>query len=365
MENLKRKVCIVCTSLDCGGAERASATQSVIFHNLGFDVSIVTVKSGVAYHYEGAYFNLGALKNESDSSLGRIKRLLAFKKFLDRNRFDFIVDNRARNQAYREFIITKFIYNLPTIYVIHSFEASLAFTKYTWLNKFLYQNKQMVCVSKTGAEKFKKLYKLKQITTIYNAFDFHKIQEQSNEESDDLNIGDYIIFYGRIHNESKNLKLLLEAYKISKLKKNNIKLLILGDGPDLNLIKSYSKELLLSDEVISKAFSKNPFPYVKQAKFLVLTSRSEGFAMVIPESFSLGVPVLSVDCEAGPKEIIKNGFNGLLVENFNKEALAEGMNRFIEDSETHTTCKENALKSINKFSINEISNEWKSLFLKI
>ncbi|PKQ43551.1 glycosyltransferase [Confluentibacter flavum] len=350
--------------MDYGGAERASATQSIIFHKLGFEVCIVTVNSGVAYSHKGTHFNLGVLKNDKDSAFGRIRRLITFKKFLNKNRFDFIVDNRPRNQAYREFIITKFIYNFPTIYVIHSFEESLAFTKYKWLNTFLYKNKAMVCVSKIGADKFKNLYRLNQMTTIYNAFDFDEISKQSNEENK-LNIGDYIIFYGRIHDKSKNLKLLLDAYKISRLNERQIKLLILGDGPDLDLIQSYSSQLHLHNDVIFKAFVKNPFPYVKQAKFLVLTSRSEGFAMVIPESLSLRVPVLSVDCEAGPKEIITNGYNGLLVENFNKEALAKGMNRFIEDSDIHDFCKENAVKSIYKFSLDDISNDWKNLFFKV
>lgn len=365
MKKTKGKICIVCTSLDSGGAERASATQSVIFDSLGFEVYVVTVNSGVAYQFKGTLFDIGAQKKEKDNSLERFKRLLIFKKFLDKNKFDLIVDNRPRNQAYREFIVTKLIYNIPTIYVIHSFEESLAFTKYSWLNKFLYQNRVMVCVSNAGTEKFKNLYNLKNIHTIYNAFDFNKIEEYSRKEIKHLKIDDYIVFYGRVHDKSKNLKLLLEAYKMSKLKEKNIKMLILGDGPDLNLIQSYSNQLGLNHSVVFKAFTKNPFPFVKNARFLVLTSRSEGFAMVIPEALSLGVPVVSVNCNAGPVEIISNEYNGLLVDNFNPKALAKALDRFVEDKKIYNKCKGNAMLSVKKFSLELITKQWVDLLSKI
>lgn len=364
MTQTKKKICIVVTSLNFGGAERSSATQSVIFSRLGYEVCIVTVQSGVAYKYSGSIFNLGDLKEKKDTFIGRIQRLIKFKRFLKEENFDFIIDNRSRVQAYREFIVSRFIYKTPTIYVIHSFEKSVAFTPYKWLNKLLYRSEIMVSVSKTGMQKFKDLYKLRNSKTIYNAFNFKDIIDQSRLIVDDLSLGKYIIFYGRIHNQSKNLTLLLEAYKSSNLLQQDIKMLILGDGEDLNLIKEYSSHLNLDDGIVFKGFVKNPFPYVKDALFSVLSSRSEGFAMTLPESLCLETPVISVDCKAGPKEIITNHFNGILVENYNAKELGKAMDIFVSNKKLYKKCKANAKQSVEKFSIERIAKDWKKVLNK-
>jgi glycosyltransferase involved in cell wall biosynthesis len=72
-------------------------------------------------------------------------------------------------------------------------------------------------------------------------------------------------------------------------------------------------------------FNSNPFDIVQNARFTVLTSHYEGFPMSIVESQALGTPVVAVDCNSGPREIVIDEYNGLLVENYNAINLAAAL----------------------------------------
>jgi len=360
-----KKICIVASSLGKGGAERSSALLSIMLSDLGYEIYIVTVLDNIEYSYKGKLFNLGAFKKQNDNFFGRIGRLKKFKNFIKTNQIDLIIDNRSRVQTYREIILSKIIYAVPTIYVIHNFNTEKAFTKYKWINKWLYKNEYMTAVSKAATGKFKNSYELNQIRTIHNGFDFEDIKSLSNVETK-LEIPEkFILFFGRIDDHHKNLKLLIEAYKLSELSKNNYKLLILGDGPDLEEVKAYARGQNIDLSIIFKGHILNPYVYVKRAKFTVLTSRFEGFPMVIPESLSLGTPVISVDCQSGPSEVIINKYNGLLVENYNPQELANAFNSFILDEDLYRMCSRNAAKSIDDFSMEAISASWENMINQI
>tara|TARA_R110002012_G_scaffold17930_4_gene66662 strand:- start:32799 stop:33917 length:1119 start_codon:yes stop_codon:yes gene_type:complete len=366
LQSNNKKICLVVSSLGKGGSQHAAALQSNLLDKLGYDVHIVTIFPDVFYTYSGTLFNLGLYKSAKNSSLNRVSRLFKFRSYLKTHNFDVIIDHRSRVQWYREFIISKFIYNAPTVYVIHSFEKSIMFPKQDWLSRYLYKNEMMIGVSKAITNHFKVKYNLKHIETIHNAFNFQDIQKRASEPIDETFLNtNFILFYGRLDNTSKNLKLLFEAYKKSDLAMHHFKLLILGSGSDKEILSDYVNALSLENDVVFKPQTNNPYVYVKQAKFTVLTSHYEGFPLVLPESLSLETPVISVDCKSGPNEIIQHKHNGLLVENYNVNELAEAMNSFIFDESLYQHCKLHAKQSVEKFSMENISNDWKKLIENI
>lgn len=101
------------------------------------------------------------------------------------------------------------------------------------------------------------------------------------------------------------------------------------------------------------------------SSIFVLSSRFEGFGMVIIEAMACGLPVVAFDCPWGPQSIIKNGEDGLLVENGDIHALAEGMVRLMSDEGLCRAMSASGLKNVRRFGIERIADQWRQLFEEI
>ena len=99
-----------------------------------------------------------------------------------------------------------------------------------------------------------------------------------------------------------------------------------------------------------------------ESSICVVSSRYEGFSMAIVEAMACGLPVVSFDCPWGPRSIIKNGVDGILVENGNPSALAEGIVSFIRDDNRRKAMADAAHRNVKRFSIDQIALQWKRLF---
>jgi glycosyltransferase involved in cell wall biosynthesis len=242
--------------------------------------------------------------------------------------------------------------------MIHSSNLEMYLPKSVFWAKYLYgKAAKLVFVSQEIEEKVKSNYGFINTKTIYNPVIFPEIQFEKP-------IGipqNYLLFFGRIEDKIKNLTLLIEAFELSKLQENNVHLLIIGDGSDKEMILNTIKNKNLSNFVHLLPFQKNIVPYIQNARCTALTSYFEGFPMSLVESLSAGTPIISVDCETGPREIIQNNINGLLVENHKPKALAEAMNTMATDENLFQTCKNNAKKSVEHLSLTIIEQDWQNL----
>ena len=93
-----------------------------------------------------------------------------------------------------------------------------------------------------------------------------------------------------------------------------------------------------------------------------MSSRYEGFPLVIMEAMSCGVPCVSFDCPFGPRNIIKDGEDGILVDYLNTEVLADSICKIIEDDSFRKRLGTNAKKNIQRFSQDAIMQQWQELF---
>lgn len=118
------------------------------------------------------------------------------------------------------------------------------------------------------------------------------------------------LYVGRLTDDHKNITFMLNG--LSKLKNKEWSLKIIGTGKDENKLKNLANKLKISDRIEWLGFKKDPYSEIDYVTALLLTSRWEGFPMVLVEANQRGIPVISSDCKSGPKDIIIPGINGYL-----------------------------------------------------
>ena len=93
----------------------------------------------------------------------------------------------------------------------------------------------------------------------------------------------------------------------------------------------------------------------------VFSSRFEGFGMVLIEAMACGLPVVSFDCPCGPKDIVSDGEDGLLVENGNVEALADALSRLMDDDALRLSMSKAGRRNVQRFSMEQVAEQWRAL----
>ena len=188
--------------------------------------------------------------------------------------------------------------------------------------------------------------------TIYNPFDYKKIKEKAKDYSElskeekELIKKPYICSVGRINEGQKDFSTLINSYKKivdeNKIEEN---LIIVGDGPDLELLEKYVKKIELEKRIFFLGRKNNPYVWLDNCKLFVLSTKFEGFGLVLTESMLLNKKVISSNCLVGPKEILENGKYGKLFEIGNVEELSEKILIALGEEEKET--EEYVIKKFN------------------
>lgn len=139
------------------------------------------------------------------------------------------------------------------------------------------------------------------------------------------------------------------------------KLRIVGSG-ELNddLINTIQRHNLSSSVTIVKP-TKNIMSEYFNASIFLLTSRFEGFGMVLIEAMECGLPCVSFDCPSGPPEIITNGLNGFLIRSFDLVAYSNKVKLLIQDPELRNFMAIQAKSSASQYSEKVIFDHWEKL----
>ncbi len=161
------------------------------------------------------------------------------------------------------------------------------------------------------------------ISVIYNGVVGSGFAEKSSAPLDHpwFSAGKPVIVAAGRFVAQKDFASLIQAFAIVA-RQRDVHLILLGDGPLRADLEALAQSLGVADRIDMPGFRANPLPYFRRAAVVVLSSRYEGFAMVLAEALACGSPVVSTECPHGPAEILDHGQYGRLTPVADPDALA-------------------------------------------
>lgn len=202
------------------------------------------------------------------------------------------------------------------------------------------------------------------LVTIHNGIDVERVRrlsvEQIAPEHEAIFEKQTIVAVGRL-DVQKGYDILIRAH--ARLRQHvDCNLVIIGDGPEGDALRLYAKEHTVADSVHFLGFQKNPFRYMRRASVYAMSSRFEGFALVLVEAMTCGAPVVSVACPSGPSEVLDDGKYGLLVETENPDAIALALKQVLTDAAMRERLSALSRERCAAFDISALTREWTALF---
>ena len=162
----------------------------------------------------------------------------------------------------------------------------------------------------------------------------------------------------------KGFDLLIKSWKIVNRLHPEWILNIYGAG-ERDKYEQIAKEEQLTNSIIFHGVSDDIISKYLNSSIYVLSSRFEGFGLVLAEAMSIGLPCVSFACPCGPKDIIRNGEDGILCENGNIQELANGICKLIEDEQLRKEMGRKAAINIQRYNLDNIMQQWDNLFKEL
>lgn len=355
---MRKKVCFVSGAISrSGGTERVGTLIANELCRRGYEVCILSFwNHGEPYYEIDKKIEVSYLLELKEGKLYRsyIYPIIKLRKFIVENNIDILIDIDTTLTIFSGFA------RLGTKCKLISWEHFNYWTMKKDKNRVLakkivkiFSDKLVVLTNQDLREHIEKMnFKENKIIRIYNPSPFEIYHEYTFENHIFLSVG-------RL-SEQKGFDILLRAWSIFESKNNMWKLQIVGSGKEEESLNKLITSLNLKSVEMIK-HTKNIENYYKNASCYVLSSRYEGFPMVILEAESFGLPIISLNCKTGPEEMVFDGENGFLVKEINVKSLAKAMLNFTYAKERSNSFSNKSKRFVSELSIKNIGDQWEKL----
>jgi glycosyltransferase involved in cell wall biosynthesis len=333
MNSTTKKIALVIDSMYGGGAEKVALTLRRELERAGHEAHVIALENAGHYDARGErhlHFLMTPTKNLMGgrayaSQAMELKARLVELERNDGRPFDLIVANLIHSQ---HVVAQADLAN--DWYCVHaSIRAALMQTlrrnplQY-WRQRRLQavlNGKRVLTVSRGLERELRESRWLSpaSIRTIYNPLEFEEIRRRAAALDEPIPTEPFLLHVGRASRQ-KRIDVLFEALRESA---NDLPLVMLTNHPE-KVIK-LARRLGVERRVRAVAFRQNPYPWMRHAKLMLLSSDYEGFPLVLVEALACGTPIVSTDCPHGPAEILTGSLARWLVPVGDPKALAQRM----------------------------------------
>lgn len=293
----KKKVLITIPSIRYGGQEKVAVNTAKLLSRY-YDVTIL-VFFRCDKEIDANGITVMSCKEENLKGLKIFRRIKIMRKLKKQEQYHASISFSPGANLIN--VITK--KRIKTLTSIRGYRS--IFSASGKIKFLMRRTDVMVCVSEGIATKVQEYYKIakEHVAVLYNPYNFEIIEQMGREAVDDYSFQGITICNVSHLNEVKGLEHLLRAFAVIHHRIPNTRLLVIGDGTMSELLLKLTHSLGLDERVTFIGYRDNPYKYIAKSDLYILTSENEGFPNSLVEAM-LFVPVVSVNCETGPWEIL-------------------------------------------------------------
>ncbi|MDF9388211.1 glycosyltransferase family 4 protein [Vibrio sp. 1151_11] len=351
------KICFFCGNISwSGGTERVSTMIANELVKYGYSVSFISLSGTSSPHFtlDSKIECTSLFKKKQPFKLILPNVALRLRKFLKEKKVDILIDVDTILSLYS--IPAKFGLDIEHISWEHfnyKSDFRMPTRKFARILAAKCSNAVVTLTKKDKAYWQSAINCNAKIVAIPNPTPFSHMDNNFVEREK------IAVSVGRL-TEQKGFDLLLKIWSNVEKTGSEWKLYIVGDGEDKSKLEDLIYRLRLKNAEI-KPFTKEVGKYYSSASIYTMTSRFEGFPMVLLEASSYGLPIISFDCDTGPDELIINQETGLLVQNNDLEEYSSQLIQLMNNESLRFEMERKTIREIKKYDVSTISRSWINL----
>ncbi len=363
-DGTKLRLALVISSLAPGGAERVMSLIASYWAESGHEITLITLDSAASDFYDvhpgvrRVALDLLTRRGKDGWARTNRRRIAALRRELRRTQFDVVI-------SFMEAV------NLLTLIAAIGSKTPVIVSERTDPGQFriphvqhrlrpiLYRRAHGLVVQTEGVRRWAdRIVDPSIVRVIPNPV--RRPQSGSERTPPQLPEGPFVLGVGRLTVE-KGFDLLVEAFARCVAHQPEWSLVIVGEGDEQNRLEQLAMRLGVSEQVRLVGRVRHPASVFEAASLFVLPSRFEGFPNALLEAMACGLTVISADCDSGPREIVRDGVDGVLVRSGEVDALVDAMERLMSTPALRARLASRATEVLERFSLERVMREWESL----